>query len=119
MEYAVIELDGSTVALFQDAGATRTYLRRSARLEGYAIDELAVLGYSDGVRAGDPRPANEFLPSPTPMHLSVALPEPSTGSASQNAVLKLERVPTLSWSLVESIMLSRLSGPYRHREAVA
>lgn len=95
----------------------RAFLRRSAST-GYVLEDLGVLGYRDGVRSGVPRPANEFLPASAPVHLTVAQPESVAVPARQHAVITPERLPILSWALVDAIMLSKVVGVHRRREAI-
>ncbi len=119
MEYAVIDLEGSTVGAFEDASSARTFLRRSARGDGYALAELGVLGYRDGLRVGEPRPASEFLLPGTSVKLAVTQAEPLAAPTGQNVVLKLEQRPTPSRRLLDAMILSRLGGIDIRREAVA
>ncbi len=119
MAYAVIDFDGSTVGTFEDASSARTFLRRSARRDGYALEELGVLGYRDGMRLGEPRPASEFLIRGTRVKLVVTQAEPLAAPIGQNVVLKIEHRPTPSRSLLDAMILSKLGGTYIGREAVA
>ena len=119
MEYAVIDIEGATLGVFEDASSTRTFLRRSARSDGYELQELGVLAYGEGTRTGEPRPATEFLLPATRISLAATQAEPLTVPAGQNLVLALRRLPTQSRSRLDALILSKLPRSDLRREALA
>ncbi|MGN6373233.1 MAG: hypothetical protein ACTHM1_09630 [Solirubrobacteraceae bacterium] len=61
MSFAVIDMDGSTVDTFDDAGQMLAFLSNLRQQSATAIEDLGVVEYRAGGRVGLPRPASDLV----------------------------------------------------------
>ena len=61
MDFAVIDMEGSTVDTFSDASSAAAVLRGLLEHDSQCADDLAVLMYKDGIRDGPPVFAKDFV----------------------------------------------------------